>query len=219
MSLLARNNMIQPRFYEHASRKPFDSNRASPSIEDELAVDILTNMIHMNDVPDLQRLALACLQTRLSIIAQKQDSLHMNDGRLSHLIAPEEQLIKSISISDLNSILSLVSPNGSKKRKSVFMETPAYEDETRSRSSSFDLAETPYSRNGYNAHDRNPRRRNSGPVYEFLSPGSQVRVLKTGQTGVVVGEKNGGWRIIEMVNSQGSKVYGTFRPSDMSPLE
>jgi hypothetical protein len=203
--LLIENEMKMKSIYA-------DSVKSS-QLEDELAVDVLTNMIKLNDVPDLQRLAIACLQIRLYLIAQKLDTEQMICGdRLSLLIAPEEKLIKSISINDLNSILNIVNSNASgKKRKSPFMESPVREDD--------DLSDTSSTfEEGRLTQDRVVRRK-SLPVYEFLSHGSRVRVVKTGQYGVVVGEKNGGWRIIEMTSASGSKVYGTYRPSDMAPAE
>jgi hypothetical protein len=211
--------MTSHHYYENESRKPFvnlDSQR-STQLEDDLAVDVLMNMVHVNDIPDLQKLALACLQTRLSLLAMKQDSMYQKSGsRLMNLIAPEEKMIRNISITDLNGILNMASPTpANKKRKAFsFMDDLHEEDEKRSRSSSFDDEPS-----FYRPPDQNSRRRHAAIVYDFLTMGSRVRILKTGQHGTVVGEKNGGWRIIEFLSANGTKLYGTYRPSDMTPVE
>ena len=219
----------------------FSETKPTPAqLEDDLAVDVLMNMVNVNDIPDIQRLALACLQTRLSLLAKRQDFFHLKSGgRLNSLIAPEEKFLRSISITDLNSILNNASPAPAKKRKHQFNEHHSIrlseEEEEfereggRSRGSSFDVTSETNStsfRSNSSDHHRNSsitaphqRRRQTGAVYEFLNPGCRVRVLKTGQVGTVVGEKNGGWRIIETINSHGVKMYGTYRPSDMIPHE
>lgn len=202
-------------YYEKDMRKSFQERSKSPELEDDLAVDILMNMVHLSDIPDVQKLALACLQTRLSLLAMNQDTLYKKSGgRLTNLIAPEEKIIRNISMTDINGLLNLNSPTPSnKKRKGYFLEDRSFEEGGRSRSSSFDEENT------YRPVDKHPRRRHNGVVYDFLTPGSRVRILKTGQQGTVVGEKNGGWRIIEFISPTGSKVYGTYRPSDMTPVE
>jgi hypothetical protein len=219
MSLLTRTNVLNSQyFFENDLSNSYHETRITSQVEDDLAVNVLMNMVHMSDIPDVQRVALACLQTRLRLLAQKQDSLHKpSSGRLMNLIAPEEKLVRSISITDLDCILGLSSPQAGNKRNYVtFADRSHEDDDVRSRSSSFDaVSDASFIHN----NERGNRRRNHGVVYEFLTPGSQVRILKTGQEGVVVGEKNGGWRIIEFINAKGDKVYGTYRPSDMTPAE
>jgi hypothetical protein len=188
--------------------------RSSPQLEEE-AVSVLTNMIKLNDVPDLQRLVLACLHTRLSLLAQKSDSLHKDSG-LSQLIAADEKLFRSIGISDLDGILN----PASRKRKSCIIDSPASEDEEMSEGRHRTTLDSDiYDYSSYKNENKDAKRRPAPVLYEFLSLGCRVRVVKTGQEGVVVGEKNGGWRIIEFINTKGAKVHGTFRPSEMIPSE
>jgi hypothetical protein len=190
---------IQQYFDEDAVRNSYRDVESSSQCEDELAVDVLVSMVHASDVPDLQRLSLACLQTRLYLLAMKLDSMHQKSGgRLLNLIASEEQIIRNISITDLNGLLTMGSPAPtSKKRKSV-----SFHDEGPHR---FPL-------------DKHLRRPHSGAAYDFLTHGSRVRIVRTGQQGTVVGEKSGGWRVVELVGPCGV-LYGTYRPSDMAPVE